>query len=269
MRALADRVPQPSFDWLRLLDECIWALIQGDLQSSERLANEAFEAGSASGEPDAALFLGGQLFIIRHQQNRAGELADQFVQLVGLPESLPAWRAAAAVCLTQGGRFAEAGQLVLAEDFRSVPMDAAWSGTMYGWAEVCSELGLEDRAQGLYDLLVPFSAQIASGGSILYGSFAWVLGKLAATLELYEQADEHFALAARVDQNFGVPLFLARTHASWARALIERGRPEDLDRVGPMLEQAEQAAQFSGAEGITRVITKCKDDLATINRPRP
>ena len=70
--------------------------MQGDLQSSERFATEAFDAGTASGEPDAALVLGGQLFIVRYHQGRAGELADQLVQVADLPESLPAWRAAAA-----------------------------------------------------------------------------------------------------------------------------------------------------------------------------
>ena len=163
MRALAVTVPQPSFVWLRLLDECIWMLIQGDLQSSERFATEAFDAGTASGEPDAALFIGGQLFIIRYHQSRAGELADQLAELADLPESLPAWRAAAAICLMQSGQSGEARRLALAEDFEKVPMDAAWSGTFFGWAEVCSDLGLLDRAAELYALLAPFSGQVASG----------------------------------------------------------------------------------------------------------
>ena len=96
MRALAATVRQPAFVWLLLLDECVWALMQGDLESAERFATEAFETGTASGEPDAALFLGAQMFIIRYHQGRAGELADQLVQVAGLPESLPAWRAVAA-----------------------------------------------------------------------------------------------------------------------------------------------------------------------------
>ena len=144
MRALAVTVPQPSFVWLRLLDECIWMLIQGDLQSSERFATEAFDAGTASGEPDAALFIGGQLFIIRYHQSRAGELADQLAELADLPESLPAWRAAAAICLMQSGQSGEArrararrglreradGRGLVRHLFsagpRSVPISASW-----------------------------------------------------------------------------------------------------------------------------------------------
>ena len=267
MRALAATIRQPAFVWLLLLDECIWALMQGDLQSAERFATEAFDAGTASGEPDAAVFLGAQLFIVRYHQGRAGELADQLVLMAGQQESLPAWRAAAAVSLLQGDRFDEARQLALAEDFERVPMDAAWSGALQGWAEVCADLGLRDRAGQLYALLAPFAGQVASGGSVLYGSFAWALGRLAATLERHEDADEHFAAAARIDERFSGPLFLARTNASWASALIARGRPEDLDRVHPLLEQAEQAARQAGAARTLTRVTECRSVLAAIGSP--
>ncbi len=265
MRTLAASVPQPSFAWLRLLNDCVWALIEGDLQSSEQLATEAFEAGNASGEPDAAIFLGGQLFTIRLHQGRAGELAEQLAQVAGHSGSLPAWRAAAAISLMQAGRDAEARQLVLAEDFQSVPRDAAWSGTVLGWADVCSDLGLGDRAPELYELLAPFSGQLASGGSVLYGSIARVLARLATTLERYEQAEGHFAAAAEIEERFGAPLFLARTRTGWAGMLIAHGRPEDGERAQHMLEQAEEIAAQLGAHGITREAAQCRATLAAID----
>jgi class 3 adenylate cyclase len=264
MRTLATAVPQPSFIWLRMLDDCVWALVQGDLELSEQLATEAFEAGTAFGEPDAALFLGGQLFTIRYHQGRLGELAGQLVPLAGQADSLSVWRAAAALSLMQGGRDAEARQLALAEDFQKVPRDATWSGTVYGWADVCSGLGLVDRAPELYEMLAPFAGQLASGGSVVYGSIAWALGRLATTLERYEDADHHFAAAAEIEERFGASLFLARTRAAWARSLITRGRPEDLVRAQPMIAQAEAVARRSGAESITRKVAECTAALATI-----
>jgi class 3 adenylate cyclase/tetratricopeptide (TPR) repeat protein len=264
MRTLAVSVQQPSFAWLRLLNESVWALIEGDLQSSEQLATEAFEVATASGEPDAAIFLGGQLFTIRVHQGRAGELAEQLAQLAGQSDSLPAWRAAAAVSLMQAGREAEARQLVLAEDFQNVPRNGVWSGAVFGWADACSGLGLGDRAAELFELLAPFSGQLASGGSALYGSIAWVLARLATTLEHYEQAEGHFAAAAEIEERFGAPLFLARTRADWARSLIARGRPEDLVRAQHMLEQAEATARRSGAEGVMRKVAECTAGLAAI-----
>ncbi len=119
----------------------------------------------------------------------------------------------------------------------------------------------------MYDLLAPFAGQVASGGSTLYGSIDWALGKLAATLERHDQADEHFAAAAYIDERLDAPLFLARTNVSWARALITRGRPEDLDRIHPMLEQAEQAARRAGATGTITKVAECRSALAAVGGP--
>ncbi len=264
MRALAATVPQPSFVWLWLLDECAWAHLQGDLESSEQWAIRAFEFATAAGELDAAVLFGAQLFSIRHQQGRSGELVEQLVQLAGDPSGLPAWRAAAALCLIESGREAEARGLALAEDFQSVPWDAAWWVSVFPWADACSRLGLRDRARDLYELLAPFSGHLASGGFLVLGSIAWSLGTLASTLERYEQAELHFAAAAETEASLGAPLFLARTRVSWARALIARGRPEDRDRAQSMLEQAEQAADRLGAEGVAREVAECRTTLAAI-----
>jgi hypothetical protein len=99
-----------------------------------------------------------------------------------------------------------------------------------------------------------------AGGSVVLGSTDWALGILATTLGRYEDADGHFATAAELEERLGAPLFLSRTHASWARALIARGRSEDLERAQHLLEQAEESA---GAEGIAREIAECRTALAS------
>jgi class 3 adenylate cyclase/tetratricopeptide (TPR) repeat protein len=266
MRTLADSIPQPSLGWACLLWECVWALVRGDLPASEQRAIEAFEVGIASGEPDAALFFGGQLSNVRYFQGRSGELVEQFMQTLHA-DSLPAWRSAAAVCLVASGRETEARELALAEDFQGLPWDAIWSVTMFGWADVCSRLGLQACASELYDLLAPYPTQFAVSGSLAYGSIAWALGALSTTLERYEQAEEHFAAAAEIEQRFGAPLFLARTHARWGRALIARGGPEDLDRAHTMLAQAEETAGRLGAAGVVGEVAECRSALAAIGSP--
>jgi hypothetical protein len=56
----------------------------------------------------------------------------------------------------------------------------------------------------------------------------------------------------------------ARTHVGCARALIARGRPEDLARTPPMLDQAARAASHLGTEGIARDVAECRAALAAI-----
>jgi tetratricopeptide (TPR) repeat protein len=240
-------------------------MINGDLAASERCAMQAFGVASEAGEPDAALFLGGQLLNIRALQGRTGELLEQVSQFASGPESLAAWRSATATALLDAGREAEAGELALAEDFDSVPWDPVWSVTMFGWADACSRLGLKDRASELYALMAPYSRHLAVSGSLAYGSIAWALGRLATTTGRYEQADEHFAAAAELEQRLGAPVLLARTQASWAQVLVERGRPEDLLRAESLLDEAEEAAERLGAQGVTRDVTVCRAALAGIN----
>jgi class 3 adenylate cyclase/tetratricopeptide (TPR) repeat protein len=264
MRTLAAAVPEPSMAFLRLMLESGWALAQGELQAAEQFAIQMFEIGMASGEPDAAPVFGAMLLGVRYSQGRADELVEQVLKLTGEADNPTAWRAAAAGALVASGREDEARALALVEDFQSVPWDWAWLGTVYSWANVCARLHLVDRAGELYDLLAPFADRLAVSGVLVTGSIAWVLGTLAATLERYEQAEGNFAAAAEIEERFGAPLFLARTHTSWARALIARGRPEDCDRAQTMLQQAEHTAARLGGEFVTREVAECRVTLSGV-----
>ena len=266
IRELEASVPQPAIALLRRMYECAWSVIGGDLQAAEQWAIQVFEVASASGEPDALMLFGSQLVLVREQQGRVAELAEQVTQFAGETGSLSAWRASAAIALIESGRCDEARALVIAEDLRAVPLDLTWSVGMFHWSDACCRLGVLDRAGELYDLLAPFSGQIPSGGGVIpQGSIDWSLGRLATTLERYELAESHFMAAAEIEKRLGAPLSLARTHAGWARTLIARGRPEDLERAQHMLEQAEDTAGRLGAEGTTREVEECRAALAAIN----
>ncbi len=265
LRALAASMPQLTTSWGVLVDEATWSLVQGDIEASEQLAIQAATAGAAAGEPDAAMAFGVQLFTLRYFQARFGELVDQVMQSASEEEGLPAYRAGVALALIENGREAQARELALTEDLQSIPLDQAWSTAMIVWAMVCSRLAIVDRAGELYELLAPFSDQLAATPPSVYGLIAWALGILAAALERYEQAEEHFAAAAEIEQRLGAPLLLARTRASWAGALIARGRPEDRDRAQHMLDQAEDTAERLGAGGITREVADCRAALSTLS----
>ena len=259
-RAAAAAVPQASLRWAWLVAEATWSFVKGDLQASERWAVQAAEAGT--GEPDAFIAIGVQLFAIRHLQGRLGELAEQAVALTRRPEGVAGHRAGAALALIEDGREDEARQMALAEDLQGISLEQAWSLAMILWAMVFSRLHIVDRAAELHGLLTPFSDRLAGSPVSVFGTFAWALGTLAATLERYEEAEGHFAAAAEIEERLGAPLFLARTHADWAGALIARGRPEDLDRAQTMLEQAQDTASRLGAEGIVREVAECCAVLA-------
>ena len=154
--------------------------------------------------------------------------------------------------------------MALAEDFQSVPWDSLWS-LVFIWADACARLDLADRADELYQLLAPFSGQFAGGG-LVFGSIDWALGRLATILERYEQAGRHFASAVDTEERLGAPLFVARTRAGWARALIARGRRKDLTGAQHMLDQAEEMAGRFGAGLIAGEVQEGRASLATIGQ---
>ena len=266
MRAMAARIPDPTLAWTRLHIEVNAALADGDLQAAEQWAIQSFEVGTASGEPDAQLMYGIEIANVRYLQGRYGELVEQIVQLARESAGLAWFRSAAALALIESGREDEARELALAEDFRSLPWDIIWSQSIVAWADACRRLCLTDRAGELYELLTPFSGQLAISGAGVYGSIDWALGALATTLERYEQATAHFAAAAEIEERLGAPLFLARTRAGWARALIARGHPEELEHAQTMLEQSEDTAEHLGAGLVAREVGECCAALAAISR---
>jgi len=145
-----------------------------------------------------------------------------------------------------------------------VPWDSIWHIAMFLWADAFSRLGLAERAGELYELLVPSHGQLAVSGALTYGSIDWALGTLATTLGRYAQAEVHFSAAPLVEKRLGAPLFLARTQAGWARALIAAGNVEDLERAQAMLEQAGDAALKLGAQGVAREVSSCRAALVEI-----
>jgi class 3 adenylate cyclase len=265
IRALEASVPQPSIGWTRLMQESTLALLRGDLEASEQRAVEAFQHGTASDQPDAAMMFGGQLYYLRSFQGRLAELVEQIVKFAAEPDSLPTWRAGAALALIESGRVEEARGLAQAEDFRSVRWDDTWAISMLHWADACSRLGARERAAELYELLAPFSGQLASAaGLTVAGSTDWALGTLAATLGRYEQAAVHYAAAVAIESRLGAPLLLARTHVCWARALIAGGRPHGLEEAQALLDRAEETAGRMGAGGIARDVEQTRAALATV-----
>jgi hypothetical protein len=78
------------------------------------------------------------------------------------------------------------------------------------------------------------------------GAVARHLGQLAATLERWEEAAGHFERALELHTRLGARPLLAHTQHEYEAALLERGRHEDRERAGALLDAALATAEALG-----------------------
>ena len=148
------------------------------------------------------------------------------------------------------GRTAEATEALqrLAQDkLGGIPRDFLWKPTMTAMAEACVDIEERSVGQRVYDALLPYDLTNASLGNILtFGSVACVLGRLAAILERWDEAEQHFETALEENDRMGFHAWTAWTRLNYGDMLLRRGRPEDRHRAVALLEEALSFASEAG-----------------------
>jgi class 3 adenylate cyclase len=244
--ALTDRLSQPGQRCLALSHAACLALLHGDLERAEALAEEAAELGNTAGQPDAVMIYAGQIGAIRTQQGRGGEIVGLIEQAAEDNPGIPGFWAGLASLFPDLGRHAEAAEIVrrgAADRFASVPRDPVFVTTLALYSQATAAAGVREGADLLYDLLLPWREQMVWNGANAYGSVELYLGGLAATLGQHEVADEHFAAASAIHEREGVRVWEARNQVFWARSLLDRGRAQEARA------HAERAAALAAENG--------------------
>lgn len=246
----AKAIGQPLCRWINCIYQSWNQILLGDLERAEQLANEAFTLGNEASQPDALLLYGAQLFDIRFCQGRVGEMLPITEQLVrDYGEEPVAYRALQ--CLAAG----ESGDLNLTTELLDRDMaggfevykNAAWLTSHVAWAVAASRAGHVAAARTLYDRLVPWDRQIPTISITAgLGCVARSLGLLAHLLKDLDAADSWFAEALQIDESMESPLHVAWTKASWARMLVDRGRPGDHEMGRAMADEALDVARRLG-----------------------
>jgi class 3 adenylate cyclase len=127
-----------------------------------------------------------------------------------------------------------------ADDFQVIPMDAGWFTAMQRLATIASYLGDKSRAARLYEMLLPYRNLniVISSAMICDGSTSRPLGMLAATLERWETAEEHFQEAIEMNARTGARPNLGRTQFEYARMLLARDAVSDRAQALHLLDEA-------------------------------
>jgi tetratricopeptide (TPR) repeat protein len=213
----AGHLGQPRLTWYVPLWRGARALMRGDLALADAQARELGELAERAGSVNARLLGLVQRYFRLVSEGRAGELAGEFAEIVGLiPDDPRAAVCAQAFFNAHRGQLAEARADLDRVVAGMVPCDGEW---LPKFAQVSVAAVLADHrkaAELAYQVLEPYAAHCAVEGILAgsWGSVAAHLGLLARYLGRAKDADVHFARAAELDEAAGAAI-AARTR-EWA-----------------------------------------------------
>jgi predicted ATPase/class 3 adenylate cyclase len=240
---LAEETRQHAQMWHTVALRAMRALLAGSLEEAEQLAQQALAMGQETKFSLALLGFGVQMFAIRREQGRLGEMESVWRGAAEQNPDIPAVRAGLAFLYTDLGREAEARaefEGLAADDFAGLPRDENWLTGVAHLAQVCAFLGDAGRAAVLYRSLLPYAGRhIFPAGNFSYiGSVSGHLALLATTMGQWEEAAQHFEEALKMSVQMGARPYLAHTQRDYARMLIARDVPGDRDKAFRLLTEA-------------------------------
>lgn len=241
--------------WQPVLWRAARALMEGRFLASERMARQALARGTEAGDGRAESLAGLLLAALCRDQER---LVESESLLRGLIEAHPAvpggTRALLALVLGEMGRDGQARQ----ELSRLIPREPDPTGGKLGMYWVLADLAATvdapaDDRDRLARRLAPHDGDFAveEGGSVVYGSVAFALARLAHARGDTGEAVRHYEHAIVAHQRVGAPLLLAHTQWHLASLLRTRGGEGDWDQAASLLAQAAVVYRRLGVEGRT------------------
>jgi hypothetical protein len=261
---LARALRQPGHLWVAAYLRAMRVLLEGRLEEARGIASEAFAIGQRAQIADAAgVYYGPHLYPICRQRGGAEELEAPIRAISELyHELIPGYRANLAGVLWMVGRLDDARREYerLAERKFEVPRDHNWLAFQWVLVDLCTAFEDVHGAGLLSDLLRPYAARYVTGAfaACCGGSVHYPLGRLAALMSRFEEAEDHFEAALEAHARMGARGLAAEAEAEYAAMLLARGEPGDPERARQLVE----AARATATElGWTRVERRC-DELS-------
>ncbi len=252
---LADDLRDPLHLWYVPLFRATRALLDGRLADAERFSAEAFAVGRETQAQNAAQLYAVQLFALRAEQGRLGEIEQSLEEFGRRYPAAPVWRASAAFALAVLERWEDARrgfEALAGGGLAEVPRDGEWLTTVALLVAAGTRLGDTRRIGELGDLLAPYCdrAVIAGRGAICLGPVSRFVGMAAAAMGRDAEAVSHYEHALTMARRWGaepivatVRLELAEVHERSAdTAAVARGRT--------MRREALAAAEHLGLGGL-------------------
>jgi tetratricopeptide (TPR) repeat protein len=262
---LADRIRQPLYLWVSAVLRGTRTIVDGRLHEAERFARDAVAIGSLrESEYVVYTFEHVEMVTIRWGQGRMNEVGET-IRVHGEQHPLIArWRNAFWAAEVGDERAArEEVERHARNGFSDLPRNGLWIIHLCSLAEACVLLRDTERAAQIYDLLSPYADRNAIAiSSMPYGPVALRLGMIAALLERWDEADEHFKLAMERCGQLGARAITARVLYEHAKMLVARGAEEDVAAATARLSDAERICQELDLPGVLQKVTAFAQSLS-------
>ena len=241
------------------------AMMEGRFAAVVELNREALALSERA--PNAAMIENAatlQQWFLDDERGRREALEGALEGFIDRFPDFPSWRLPLALMRLAAGEpaaaKAELHQLT-ANGLSRIRRDANWLATMTLLAEICAALGDEGPAPMLYELLAPYGDRCVVVGfaSACRSSISLQLGQLAALLDRWQAADQHFSAALTANRRIGARPALAHTRYRYARALLGRDRGDDRERALDLLDKAAQEAAELGMAGLAEEIAATQE----------
>jgi DNA-binding NarL/FixJ family response regulator len=219
------------------------ALHEGRFKDCESLARRALELGRRLPGWDAHAGYSVQMFSLFREQGRLKQLAPLVAQFVSTTDRFKTWRPGLMILYVELDQEKDARALfdnLSANEFVDLPRDGTWTTSMVYLAETCAYLGDEARALKLYEFLLPYDGRNVSTGFplALHGPIGRQLGRLAAIMKRWNDAERHFTGALTMSARQGTRPAIAHTQFEFAQMLASRKQAGDIDKALELLDEA-------------------------------
>jgi len=257
---------QPFFQAAALSSQTLLAIHEGRFADAEALARETLKVGSQFSPANAAGAYGMQMFSIRREQGRLGEVAPVLRHFVATQPDLALWRPGLALLYMELDLREEAQAAfegLADDDFAAIPPSGLWPTSMAFLAEVCAYLNDAARAATLYRLLAPYAGRnIATGNNApCFGAADRLLGMLKATVGEWDAARRHLEAALALNHRTGGRPWLAHTQLAYATLLL-RKRETGGGRARELLDAALATAEELGMAALEQRCGRLMEGLA-------
>jgi tetratricopeptide (TPR) repeat protein len=263
---IVDALGQPMQRYFVIWLRSTLAVLEGRFDEAEELAQEALEIGLAAEHPDSMLVYGTQATILGWQRGDTKHLLEPARELLGEFSSLSAWPAAVALVEATAGELGAARSRLkeFVADLDALDFSGVWVAALIALTEVARVTGERDAAAILCDRLEPYADTLCVVSLNLseLGPVSRAVGVVATMTGDLERAEAHFRRALEVSERIGAPPHVARTSVDYARMLLERGSPADVEHADELLTGAATIASELGMAGLLADIDALARDRA-------